>query len=243
VGVTARVLVDRDEARHASAALIFGSHCVTGALRGDHQHVEVGARLDEVEVDIEPVGEHERGTLFHIGRKLIAVDLGLQFIGRQHHHDIRPFGGSGDLHHLDAFGLRLFGGSRARPERDRDLFHAAVAHIENMRVALAAVADHRHFLGFDQIEIGVSIIIHTHVLFSLRETHFCGDIEVKRRHAGRWLLVNAGIAIKHALRERPPVARQDNVIAGGLMVSGALWLGSVPRGRGARWGGVGNGRA
>jgi hypothetical protein len=29
---------------------------------------------------------------------------------------------------------------------------------------LAAIADHRDLLGFDQIEIGVSIIIHTHVL-------------------------------------------------------------------------------
>ena len=60
-----------------------------------------------------------------------------------------------------------------------------------MRVALAAIADDRHFLGFDQIEIGVSIIIHTHELFSLRETQLCGNSDVKRRHAGWGFLVNA----------------------------------------------------
>jgi hypothetical protein len=62
---------------------------------------------------------------------------------------------------------------------------------------------------------------------SLRETQLCGDIEVKRRHAGRWLLVNAGIAIKRALQSRLggpnlQVGRQDNVIAGGIMAFGAL---------------------
>ncbi len=91
------------------------------------------------------------------------------------------------------------------PQRDRDLLHAAVAHIEEMRMTLAAVADHRHLLGLDQIEVGVSIVIHTHVLFSLRETQLCGEIDAKRRHAGRGLLVNAGTAIKRAL----PIGPQD----------------------------------
>ena len=170
VRVAARVLVDRDEAGHAAAALIFRAHRVAGALRRDHQHVEIGARLDQVEVNIEPVREHQRCALFHIGRELVAVDLGLQFVRRQHHHDVRPFGRGGDVHDLDAFGLRLLGRGGPRPQRDRDLLHAAVSHIENMRVALAAIADHRDFLALDQIEIGVSIVIHTHELFSLRET-------------------------------------------------------------------------
>jgi len=38
-----------------------------------------------------------------------------------------------------------------------------------MRVALAAVADHRNLLSLDQIEIRVSIVIHSHVCSSLRE--------------------------------------------------------------------------
>ena len=33
---------------------------MAGPLRGDHQNVEIGARFDQVEVNIEPVREHER---------------------------------------------------------------------------------------------------------------------------------------------------------------------------------------
>ena len=39
--------------------LVLRAHRVAGTLRGDHQHVDVGARLDEVEVDVEPVREEQ----------------------------------------------------------------------------------------------------------------------------------------------------------------------------------------
>ena len=224
MGVAARVLVDRDEAGHAAAPLIFGPHRVAGALRGDHQHVEIGARLDQVEVNVESMGEHERRALFHIGRKLIAVNLGLQFVRRQHHHDVRPFGGRRDVHHLDAFGLRLFGGRRARPQRDRDLLHAAVAHVEEMRVALAAVADHRHFLGFDQIEIGV-LDHNTHACFVQPSRN-----AALRRNRSQASPRRTGVSSEcggcdQARPAEPGSAgfgRQEDVIAGGLMAFGAL---------------------
>ena len=162
MGVAAGVLVDRDQAGHAAAALVFGAHRVAGALRRDHQHVEVGARLDQVEMHVEAVGEHQRRALLHVGREMVAIDVGLQLVGRQHHHDVGPFGGAGHVHHLDPLGLGLLGRRRARTQRDRDVLDAAVAHVEQMGMALAAVADHRDLLALDEIEIGVPIVIDAH---------------------------------------------------------------------------------
>ena len=164
VRVAAGVLVDGDQARHAAAALVFGAHGVAGALGRDHQHVEIGARLDQVEMDVEAVREHQRRALLHVGRELVAVDVGLQLVGRQHHHDVGPFGGARRRHHLDAFGFGLLGRRASRPQRHGDVLDAAVAHVEHMGVALAAVADDGDLLALDEIEIGVPIVIDAHVM-------------------------------------------------------------------------------
>ena len=68
-----------------------------------------------------------------------------------------------DVDHLDAFGFGLLGGGRAGAQRDRDILDAAVAHVEHMGVALAAIADDRDFLALDEIEIGITIVIDAHV--------------------------------------------------------------------------------
>ena len=65
--VARRVLVDGDQARHAAAVLILAAHRVAGALRRDHDHVEVGPRLDQVEVDVEAVREGERRAVRMFG--------------------------------------------------------------------------------------------------------------------------------------------------------------------------------
>ena len=65
--IAARVLMDRDQAGHAAALHIFAAHGVAGALGRDHDHVDIGARLDQAEVDVEAVGEGERGAGLHVG--------------------------------------------------------------------------------------------------------------------------------------------------------------------------------
>ena len=52
VRVAALVLVDRDQAGDAAAADIFAAHGVAGALRRDHDDVEIGARFDQAEMDV-----------------------------------------------------------------------------------------------------------------------------------------------------------------------------------------------
>ena len=109
VGVAAGVLMDGDQARHAAALLVFAAHRVAGPLGRDHQDVEVLARLDQAEMHVEAVGEEQCRALFHVGGKIVLVDVGLQFVGRHHHHGVGPFGGLGGGHHFEAGGFRLLG--------------------------------------------------------------------------------------------------------------------------------------
>ena len=159
--------MDRDQARHAAAALVFRAHGMAGALRRDHQHVEVGARLDQVEMHVEAVREHQRRAVLHVGVQVIAVDVGLQFVRRQHHHHVGPFGGVGDFHHLELFALGLLDALRALAQRHRDVLDAGIAQVERMGMALAAIADDDDLLALDQVQVGVAIVINTHVLLPL----------------------------------------------------------------------------
>ena len=164
-GVARGVLVDRDQARHTGAALIFGAHRVARALRRDHEDVEVGTRFDQLEVDVETVRERQRRTFFEVGGQVIAVQRGLSFVRRQHHDDIGPGGCVCRAEYLETFVFRLPGAAGAFAERDGDFLDAAVAEIEGMGMALAAVADNGHFLAFDQIHIRITVVINSH--FSL----------------------------------------------------------------------------
>ncbi len=166
MGIARGILVHRDQAGHAAALEIFAAHGVAGALGGDHQYVQVGARLDQLEMDIEAVGEQERGALLHVVLQFVLVDVGLQLIRRGHHHHVRPFGGVGDAHHLEAGGFRLLGAG-ARAHGDHKVFHARIPHILGMGMALRTKADDGDLLVLDQIEIGIPIIIHAHKSLTL----------------------------------------------------------------------------
>ena len=49
-----------DQAGHAAALEIFAAHRMAGTLWGDHQHVDVLARFDQGEMNIEAMGEQQR---------------------------------------------------------------------------------------------------------------------------------------------------------------------------------------
>ena len=135
---------------------------MAGALRRDHQHVEVGARLDQVEVDVEAVGEHQRRALLHVLGEVVVIDVALQFVGREHHHHVGPFGGFRHFHDLELLAFGLFDAGRALAQRDRDLLHARIAQVERVGMALAAVADNGDLLALDQVQVGVAIVVNTH---------------------------------------------------------------------------------
>ena len=65
---------------------------------------------------VEAVREHQRRAVLHVAVQVLAIDVGLQFVGREHHHHVGPFGGLGDLHHLELLALGLLDAA-AKPLR------------------------------------------------------------------------------------------------------------------------------
>ena len=189
--------MDGEQARHAGAALIFRAHGMARTFRRDHHHVEIGARLDQVEMDVEPVREHQRRAFLHVGVQLVVIDVGLQFVGREHHHHVGPFGGLGDFHDRQLLALRLLHALRVLAQRHRDVLDAGIAQIERMGMALAAIADDGDLLALDQVQVGVAVVINAHGVSPLLEaglrpsrfvvpaaaSRFCGRIGQARTRA------------------------------------------------------------
>ncbi len=163
MGIAGDVLVHRHQHRHAGAALVFRAYGMAGALGRDHHHVKVRPRLNKIEMDVEAMGEHQRGAVLHVGMQMVAVDLGLQLVGREHHHHVRPLGGLGHLHDLELLALGLLDALGTLAQRDRHVLDAGIAQVERMGMALAAVADDDDLLALDQVDVRVAIIIDTHV--------------------------------------------------------------------------------
>jgi hypothetical protein len=164
MGIARDVLVNGDQAGHAAAALIFRTHGVAGALRRDHQHVEIFARIEQVEVHVEAVCEDERCALLHVVVHVVAIDVALQFVRGEHHHQVGPLGGLGDFHHLEAGGFRLLRGGRALAQRNDHVLDAGVLEVQRMGMALAAVADDADLLALDQVQVGVFVVENFHDL-------------------------------------------------------------------------------
>ena len=82
-----------------------------------------------------------------LGASCVSVHVGLQLVRHQHHDDVGPFGGLGDVHDFDAFGFSAFC-AEAEPgsKRDDDVLHARVPEVQRVGMALAAVADHGDLL-------------------------------------------------------------------------------------------------
>ena len=64
------ILMDSDKTGHAAALLILATHRVTGALGRDHQHVDGLLGLDEIEMDVEAMGEGDRRIVANMGGDL-----------------------------------------------------------------------------------------------------------------------------------------------------------------------------
>ena len=159
------ILRHRDEARHAAAALVFAAHGVAGALGRDHDHVEIGARLDQAEMDVEPVGESERRALLEVGDEVVGIDRRLVLVGGDDHDDVGPLRRIGVRQHLEAGAFRLLRGGRAGAQRDGDVLDPAVAQVLGVGVALAAIAEDGDLLAGDQVDVAIGVVIDFHVRY------------------------------------------------------------------------------
>ena len=103
-----------------------------------------------------------------VGLDLGLVDLRGGLVGREVHDDVGPLGDFGDGVDVEAGLAGAVGVGRVGTEADAD-FDAGVLEVERVGVALRAVADDGDFLGLDEGEVCVWIVVSLcHFDFSLR---------------------------------------------------------------------------
>ena len=110
--VSARVLGDCDQARHPAALEVLAAHEVARPLRRDEPDVDAGRRLDLAVVDREPVAEQQRVAVGDPVAHLVLVDVVVQLVGNEDHHDVPARRRLGDRQDLEPRLAR-----RCRPTR------------------------------------------------------------------------------------------------------------------------------
>ena len=133
-----RILFHRNKTRHTLAVDELAAHQVSRPFRRHHADGHVRRRLDQPEVDVEPMPEKQRVAVFEVRLDLVLEDVRLRGVGRQKHDHVGP------LRHLRGrVDLEALLGDlvpRLGPLAQSD-FHvnAGVAQAQRVRVALAAM--------------------------------------------------------------------------------------------------------
>ena len=161
-GCAAGVLGNRYQTRHTAAFQIFTAHCVARAFRRHHGDVKIGTRLNEVEMNRQAVGEHQRRAFADIIGDMLVINILLQLIRRQDHDDIGPSSGMGNRFDSNPLGFGFGGRGRALAQADANVSDAAIAQVQQMCMALRAIADNGDFFAFDQFNIRIAVIQHFH---------------------------------------------------------------------------------
>ncbi len=111
---------------------------------------------------IEAMGKSNGCTIANVRGNFVAVNIGLQFIGRCHHHQVSPFGSFCNRHHLEAVGFNFLRRGRASLEADNQILGTRILEVQRMGAALRAIADDGHFLALDQVYVSIPVIIYAH---------------------------------------------------------------------------------
>jgi hypothetical protein len=92
VRVARGVLRHRDQCGYAAAVLELTAHQAAGAFRCNQDHIEILARTNLFEMNVEAVCEQQRRAFRNIGRHLF-IELLLRQIGDHHCDELRAFHG------------------------------------------------------------------------------------------------------------------------------------------------------
>src|SRR5580658_800848 len=130
---------------------------MAGGFGGDHRYVDVGGGLDEAEMDVEAVGEHERLAGREVRGDIRRIEIGLDVVGDEDHHRVGGFGGFVGSENREARGCRLL--TRAAFGGKADYYvQAAVAEIQGVGVTLGTVADDSYFFAFQVVDVSVFFV-------------------------------------------------------------------------------------
>ena len=105
------------------------------------------------------MGKGQRVALLQIGGDILFVNVGLYLVIDEHHHDVAPLGGLGNILNGKPCGLRLGPVLGAFPQAHADLA-AGVLQVQGMGMALRAVADHGDLLAVEIVQVAILFIIH-----------------------------------------------------------------------------------
>ena len=142
---------------------VLAPHQVTGALGRDQHHVEILARLDLLEVDVEAVREQERCAGGEQRFDFLVQGL-LGEIRHQHGYELRALDRLGRLQHLEPVLARLVP-AVAAPHAHHHV-EPAVAQVQRVRATLAAVAEHRDARTPQGLLVDIFLRVQTHVVNS-----------------------------------------------------------------------------
>ncbi len=106
-GVAGSVLLDGDQGGCALACLVLAADGVAGSLGGDHGHVDISGGIDQTEMDVEAVGEHQHIAGLEVGLDVLLVHGRLLLIIDQDHDDISHLCSLGSIVNGQALCLRL----------------------------------------------------------------------------------------------------------------------------------------
>ena len=132
---------------------------MAGALGGSHEHVHALGRHDLLIADVEAVGEGQGIALHQVGLDVPLVDVGLDLVVDEHHHDVAPLGGVGHGHHLQAGVLGILPVLGAGAQAYAHVT-AGVLQVQGMGVALGAIADDGDLLAVEVVDVAVFLIVH-----------------------------------------------------------------------------------
>ena len=105
------------------------------------------------------MGKGQGVALLQIGGDILFVNVGLDLVVDEHHHDVAPLGGLGNGLDGKPRGLRLGPVLGAFPQAHADLA-AGVFQVQGMGMALRAVADHGDLLAVEIVQVAILFIIH-----------------------------------------------------------------------------------
>ena len=130
---------------------------MAGALGRDHHHINIFRRLDQLEADVETMGEAQHLACGQVRCNFLGVDLFLELVRKQHHDPVRLRCGIGHTEHLESISLGLVRRSAALVETHHHV-HTTVLEVQCMGVPLGSIADDRHRLAVQLTEIGIGVV-------------------------------------------------------------------------------------
>ena len=149
----ARILVNRDERRHAFAFEILAADNVAGPLRSNQNHIHVFRRDHRFEMNGETVRKQQRFAGVQVRRHVPLVSRRLFRVRQRHENHIAPTHRCGGADHFKSLFLRDRNGFAAFIKADDDV-HPAVFEVQRMGVALRTKAEHGQSLVLQDGQVG-----------------------------------------------------------------------------------------